>query len=133
MAIAGPAAADAYAFRVFRTGAGGFASGSDSPTAVRYVGSILASGSGTVNFVDYNYILPGGEQLYLLDMRSEDDALDYRHLLPLTRINLFAANLYMPWCVASIGAIRNRIPKFHAIIRNFVPDSPVWNPLGANA
>jgi hypothetical protein len=38
----------------------------------------------------------------------------------------------MPWCVAAIGAIRNRIPKFHAIIRNVVVDNPVWNPLGAN-
>ena len=131
--IAGPVAADAYAYRVFRTGAGGFASGANSPTSVRAIGSVLASGSGTVTFVDYNYTLPGGEEIYLLDMRSEDDALDYRYLLPLTRINLFAANLYMPWCVASIGAIRNRIPKFHAIIRNFVPDSPVWNPLGSNA
>jgi hypothetical protein len=132
VAIGGPAAADAYAYRVFRTGAGGFASGSNSPTAVRYVGSILASGTGTVNFIDYNYQLPGSEEIYLLDMRTEDEALDYRYLLPLTRINLFAANLYMPWCVASIGAIRNRIPKMHAVIRNFVPDNPAWNPLGAN-
>lgn len=133
VSIGGPAAADAYAYRVFRTGALGFASGANSPTAVRYVGSVLASGSGTVTFVDYNYQIAGGESIYLLDMRTEDDALDYRYLLPLTRINLFAANLYMPWCVASIGAIRNRIPKFHAVIKNFIPDSPVWNPLGSNA
>lgn len=133
IAIGGPAAADAYAYRVFRTGALNFASGANSPTAVRYVGSILASGASTVNFVDFNYTIPGSEDIYLLDMRTEDDALDYRYLLPLTRINLFAANLYMPWCVASIGAIRNRIPKFHAVIRSFIPDNPVWNPLGANA
>ena len=132
LSIAGPAAADAYAYRVFRTGAGGFASGANSATAVRYVGSVLASGSGTVKFTDYNYTIPGSEEVFLLDMREEDAAVDYRYLLPLTRINLFAANLYMPWCVAAIGAIRNRIPKFHAIIRNITVDSANWNPLGAN-
>ena len=132
LSIAGPVAADATAFRVFRTGALGFASGANSATAVRYIGAIAASGSGTVKFTDYNYTIPGSEEVYLLDMREEDAGIDWRYLLPLTRINLFAANLYMPWCVAAIGAIRNRIPKFHAIIRNFVPDSPVWNPLGAN-
>jgi hypothetical protein len=133
VSIAGPAAADAYAYRVFRTGSLNFASGANSPTAVRYIGTVLASGSGTVTFNDYNYTIPGSEPVFLLDMREEDEAIDYRYLLPLTRINLFAANLYAPWCVASIGAIRNRIPKMHAVIRNFIPDNPLWNPLGANA
>ena len=132
VAIAGPAAADAYAFRVFRTGSLNFASGTDSPTAVRNIGAILASGTGTVSFVDYNYTIPGSESIFLLDMRNEDEAIDYRYLLPLTRINLFAQNLYCPWAVASIGAIRVRIPKFHAIIRNITIDNPTWNPLGSN-
>ena len=132
VSIAGPAAADAYAYRVFRTGLLGYGGASGSATSVRYIGSVLASGSGTVTFVDYNYTIPGSEQIFLLDLREEDGALDYRYLLPLTRINLFAANLYMPWCVASIGALRNRIPKFHAVIRNITVDSASWNPLGAN-
>jgi hypothetical protein len=85
-----------------------------------------------VNFVDLNTMIPGGERIYLLDMRAEDGALDYRYLLPLTRVELFAQNLYMPWAVCSIGAVRNRIPKFHAEIINYVPDNPLWNPLGAN-
>lgn len=141
VAIAGPAAADATAFRVFRSGSGPlgsatvgspFSSGANSPTAFKYIGTIAASGTGTVNFLDYNGKIPGSENIYLLDLREEDGALDFRYLLPLTRIELFAQNLYMPWAVASIGAIRNRIPKFHGIITNFVPDSPVWNPVGAN-
>lgn len=132
VAIGGPAAADAYAYRVFRTGSAGFASGANSPTAVRYIGAVLANGTGTVNFVDYNYVIPGSQEIFLLDMREEDAALDYRYLLPLTRINLFAANLYMPWAVASIGAVRNRIPKFHAIIRNITIDDTSWNAFGSN-
>jgi hypothetical protein len=135
--ITGPVAADAVAYRVFRTGSGGlsaspFASGANSPTAVRYVGTVAASGSGAVTFVDTNSNIPGSETIFLLDLRNEDAALDYRFLLPLTRIELFAQNLYMPWAVASIGAVRNRIPKFHGLIRGFVPDNPIWNPLGAN-
>lgn len=133
VAIAPPVAADAYAFRVFRTGNGGFASGSNSPTAVRFVGTILASGASTVNFIDLNTYIPGSETIFLLDMRVEDYALDYRFLLPLTRIELFAQNLYMPWAVATIGAIRNRIPKFHGIIQNYVPDAPNWTPYAPNA
>lgn len=132
VAIGGAAAGDYTAFRVFRTGALNYASGASSPTAVRYIGSIAASGTGVVNFVDANTVIPGGERIYLLDMREEDGALDYRYLLPLTRIELFAQNLYMPWAVCSIGALRNRIPRFHAEIINYIPDNPTWNPLGAN-
>lgn len=135
VSIGNPTANDQYAYRVFRTGALGFASGANSPTAVRYIGAVLASGGGgaTTTFVDYNGNIPGSEKIYLLDLKPEDDALDWRFLLPLTRVELFAQNLYMPWAVCSIGAIRNRIPKFHGIIQNFVPDSPVWNTYGANA
>ena len=135
--ISGPAAVDAVAYRVFRTGSGGstsspFASAANSPTAVRYIGAIAANGSGNVVFVDNNSILPGSESIFLLDLRDEDAALDYRYLLPLTRVELFAQNLYMPWAVCSIGAVRNRIPKFHGMIKNFIPDNPLWNPLGSN-
>lgn len=137
VSIAGPVAADATAYRVYRTGSGGstgspYASGANSPTAVRYIGAVAASGSGTVTFVDSNALLPGGERIYLLDMRDEDSSLDFRYLLPLTRIELFASNLYMPWAVCSIGALRVRIPRFNAEIINYLPDNPTWNPLGAN-
>lgn len=135
--IAGPAAADAVAYRIFRSGSGGtagapFAGSANSPTAVRYIGSVAANGASNVTFTDNNSILPGGESIFLLDLRSEDAALDWRYLLPITRVELFAASLYMPWAVCMIGALRNRVPKFHAIIKNFIPDNPLWNPLGSN-
>jgi hypothetical protein len=134
LTITGPVAADAYAFRVYRTGNGTFTggSGANSATAARWIGNVLASGSGAVTFVDQNTKIPGSENIFLLDMRESDGALDFRYLLPLTRIELFAQNLFMPWAVAAIGAIRNRIPKFHAIIANFIPDSALWNPAGPN-
>lgn len=137
VSIAGPVAADAVAYRIFRSGSGGsagtpFASAAQSPTAVRYIGAVAANGAATVTFTDANTVIPGSESIFLLDLRNEDAALDYRYLLPLTRVELFAQNLYMPWAVASIGALRNRIPKFHGIIKNFVPDNPLWNPLGSN-
>jgi hypothetical protein len=137
ISIAGPAAADAVAYRIYRTGSGGatslpFAGSANSPTAVRYVGTVAASGTGTVVWADLNTYLPGSEPIFLLDLRPEDYALDYRYLLPLTRVELFAQNLYMPWAVCQIGAVRNRIPKFHGIIKNFIPDNPIWNSLGSN-
>ena len=132
LSIAGPAAADAVAYRVFRSGSKGFTGATGSATGVRYIGSVAAAGTGTVLFTDLNTQIPGGESIFLLDLRNEDQALDYRYLLPITRVELFAASLYMPWAVCSIGAIRNKIPKFHGLIKNFVPDNPLWNPLGAN-
>ena len=141
LTIAPPGAADATAFRVFRsangvnaTGTAGIATGYTSGYApyMRYVGTVAANGSSNVTFDDLNATIPGGETIFLLDMREEDFALDYRFLLPLTRIELFAQNLFMPWAVASIGAIRNRIPKFHGIIQNFLPDNPTFNPLQPN-
>lgn len=135
LAIVNPTSNDAYAYRVFRTGSGGFGGAANSPTSVRFIGTVLASGAGgaTTTFVDYNGTIPGSEKIFLLDLHEADGALDWRFLLPLTRVELFAQSLYMPWAVCSIGALRNRIPKFHAVIQNFVPDAATWNSYGANA
>lgn len=135
LTITGPTQSDAVGFRVYRSGGlvTSAQAASGSPTAYRYIGSVAAAGTGNVDFVDLNTHIPGSDSVYLLDMRSEDNALDYRYLLPLTRVELFAQNLYMPWAVCSIGALRNRIPRFHGIITNVIPDNPVWNPLGINA
>ena len=133
LTITPPAAADATTFRIFRTGLGGYAAASGSATAYRYVGSVAASGSSAVTWADLNTKIPGSETVFLLDMREEDFAIDYRYLLPLTRVELFAQNLYMPWAVTMIGAVRNRIPKFHGIITNILVTNPTWNPLGTNA
>lgn len=130
--IAPPAANDAYAFRVYRSGLGGFASGANSPTAVRWIGNVLASGASNVTFVDNNTWFPGSESIFLLDLHEEDQAFDYRYLLPLSRIDLYAASLYMPWAVATIGAPRLRIPKFHGVVKNYLPDNVLWNALGKN-
>lgn len=133
LTITPPAANDAYAFRVFRSGLGyNKTTVANTPASFRYIGVVLANGATPVTFADTNALIPGAETLFLLDFDPNDNALDYRFLLPLTRIELFAQNLYMPWAVASIGAIRNRIPKFHAMIKNYVPVAPTWNPLAPN-
>ncbi len=132
LTIAPPGDTTAVNFRVYRTGNGGFAGTANSPTAVRYIGTVAASGSSNVTYADLNTYYPGGEKLFLLDLREEDFAVDYRFLLPLTRVELFAQNAFMPWLVAAIGAVRNRIPKFNAVIYNFLPDSPVWNAFAPN-
>jgi len=133
LTIAPPAANDAYAFRVYRSG-NGYAKtgGANTPYSFRFIATVLANGSSNVTFVDLNTHIPGSDRIFLVDLADEDNALDYRYLLPLTKIELFAQNLYMPWAIASIGAIRVRIPQFHALINNYVPDSANWNPLSAN-
>jgi hypothetical protein len=128
-----PTDATASAFRVFRSGLGGYGAASGSPTAFRYIGSLAASGSAAVTFNDLNTVIPGSEAIFLLDLAEEDAAFDYRFLLPLTRVELFAQSLYQPWAVATIATPRVRVPRFHAVIRNYVPTSPAWNPLGTNA
>jgi hypothetical protein len=140
--ITGAATTDFVAFRIFRSGLGErqsiFYPSSGltplNPGSYRHIGTVLASGSSVVaNFVDLNTKIPGAETVFLLDMDERDNAVDYRYLLPLTKIELFAQNLFMPWAVAAIGGVRVRIPKFHGIIKNYVGDNPAFNPLSTNS
>ena len=141
----GSVAAGVAAFRIFRSG-NGFAgtvaawtnatnaNGSiPNPAAFRHIGSIAANGTATVTFYDLNTDIPGSETIFLLDLDEEDDALDYRTMLPISKIELFANNLYQPWAVAHIGAPRVRIPKFHGLIAGYVPATAQFNPTSANA
>ncbi|MDE1767313.1 MAG: hypothetical protein KGI27_13730, partial [Thaumarchaeota archaeon] len=136
LVIAPPADTSAAVFRVYRSGLG-YSSSATAASAItagefRFIGEIAANGSSNVTFTDKNAHIPGSDTIFLLDLDEGDFALDYRFLLPLSRIDLFAQSLYMPWAIATIGAIRNRIPKFHGCIVNFVADSPVWDPLSSS-
>lgn len=131
LTITPPAAADAHAFRVYRSGLGYNAGAASVPTAFRHIGDVLANGASTVTFADLNTKIPGSETIFILDLDEQDDAYDYRWLLPLSKIELFAQNLFMPWAVAHIGAPRVRIPKFHGYIKNYVPQKSDFNPLSA--
>ncbi len=132
LTITPPTANDEYGFRVFRSGLG-YSATSPQAGAFRYIGDVIANGTSAVTFTDYNTHIPGSETVFLLDMAEEDAAIDFRYLLPLTKIELFAQSLYMPWAVAMIGAIRTRIPKFHAIIENITLPTAGFNPLSSNA
>jgi len=132
LTIAPPSSHDAGAFRVFRSGQGYSLSSGQAAYQFRYIGAVAASGSNNVTFVDYNNHIPGSSSIFLLDLDTNDLAIDYRILLPLARIELFAQNLFMPWAVGSISSVRVRIPKFHGMIRNFVPTNPVWSPFATN-
>lgn len=137
--IAPPADNSAAVFRVYRSGNGltladvtAISNAATQANLFRFVGEIVANGSSNVTFVDLNTHIPSSETIFLLDMDEGDAALDFRYLLPLSRINLFAQSLYMPWAIAMIGAIRNRIPKFHGMITNIVVNNPEFNPLATN-
>lgn len=136
LVIAPPTDHTAAVFRVYRSGLG-YSSSATAASAItagefRFIGEIAANGASNVTFTDKNAHIPGSDTIFLLDLDEGDFALDYRFLLPLSRIDLFAQSLYMPWAIATIGAIRNRIPKFHGVITNFVADSPVWDPLSSS-
>ena len=143
-----PNGSAASAFRVFRSGLGGCINNS-APTATEFrrIGDIAASGSSVVTMYDLNggsntnvlsattansSKIPGSTTIFLLDMDPTDLAIDFRMLLPLVRVELFASNLFMPWAVASIGSLRLRVPQFHGVIKNYTPTNPTWNPLAQN-
>lgn len=119
----------AVAFRCFRSGIGYNAI---DPTKVRFIGDIAANGVSPVVFTDLNQHIPGSDTVFMLDLDDEDDALDYRVMLPLTKIELYAQALFMPWAVAHIGAPRLRIPKWHGMVKNYPALSPDFNALVAN-
>jgi hypothetical protein len=131
LAIA-PTGSAAVVFRVYRSGLGYNLTTGQQAWQFRYVGEVIANGSSTVTFIDLNAHQPGSDTLFLLDLDEEDNALDYRYLLPLTKIDLYASALYMPWCVAHIGAPRLRVPKFNAMITNYLPLNAQWSALRSN-
>jgi hypothetical protein len=136
LAIVPPTDHTAIVFRVFRSGLGTLVAGGPGATApsakaFRWIGDVAANVGSTVTFVDYNTHIPGSDTIFLLDLDENDMALDYRWLLPLSKIELYAQNLFMPWAVAHIGCPRLRIPKFNGFIKNYVPPEPDWNPLAA--
>ena len=133
--ITGAATTDFVGYRVFRSGLGERQPTLNATNAAsyRYVGFIAASGTSAVGvFKDNNTKIPGSETIFLFDMDEQDHAIDFRYLLPLTKIELFAQNLFMPWAVAAIGGMRLRVPKFHGVINNYVGDDADFNPLAAN-
>jgi hypothetical protein len=133
LSIAPASANDITAVRIYRSGLGySKTTTGNTPYSFRLIATVAATGTTTIAYNDLNADIPGGENIFLLDLAEEDNALDWRFLLPLSKIELFAQNLYMPWAVAMIGALRVRIPKFHARIKNVVPDEPDWNPLAPN-
>lgn len=130
-----PADANQVAFRIYRSALNATsaqASGSPVGNGVRYIADLAANGAVAVTTTDKNTWIPGSQPIFLLDLDDNDFALDYRYLLPISKIELFAQNLYMPWAVAAIGAIRNTIPKFHGLIKNYVPENPTFDPLNPN-
>lgn len=127
-----PGAADATVFRIYRSGLGYTLTTNQNPASFRYIGSVAANGSSNVTFIDANTHIPGSSTIFLLDMDENDHAIDFRYLLPMTKIELFAQNLYMPWAVAMIGSPRLKVAKYHAMVTNYVPDSANWSPLTPN-
>ncbi len=130
-----PGVADGVTARIYRSGsavANGYVPGNADVNRVQYIGEVALNGLTPVNFVDTNAWIPGSEPIFLVDLNDFDKALDYRYLMPLCRINLYANQLFMPWAVAHIGAPRLTIPKWHGAIINFVPDLGVggFSPTG---
>lgn len=129
-----PAAAnDATAVRIYRSGLSySKTTTGNTPYSFRLIATVATTGTSAITYTDYNANIPGAETIFLLDLAEEDNALDWRFLLPMTRISLFAQTLIMPWAVAMIGAVRVKIPKFHGMVTQYVADEPNWNPLAAN-
>ncbi len=135
-----PGVADGTVARIYRSGAKtptGYTPGTTessfaSANRLSFIGEVALNGLTPVTFVDANQWIPGSEPVFLLDLNDFDNALDYRYLMPLSRINLYTNQLFTPWAVAHIGAPRVTIPKFHGCILNFVPDygQNGFNPYG---
>lgn len=128
LAIAPPTATTGLqAYRIFRSGLGYNLTTGQNPASFRWIATVTANATGNVTFNDTNAWLPGSDTVFMLDLDPGDAAIDYRMLLPLTKVNLFADNIYMPWAVCGIGSIRLTIPKFHAAIKNYPAANPAWN------
>ena len=133
-------------YRVFRSGMGYNLASGQNPADFRYIGEVaFTAGSTTAQtFVDTNGVdivsgttklhrfIPGSSTIFGTDMHPESKALDWRYLLPLTKVELFSGNYLMPWAVVMIGAIRNLLPKYHGVIKNYIPIGSEWSPFSPN-
>jgi hypothetical protein len=76
----------------------------------------------------------GTTSVFVLDMDEADEALDFRQLFPLTRMDLAVVGPTLPFLLNFYGYMRAPKPNWHALIQNVLP-TPVleggWNPLGA--
>ncbi len=119
-----PADAKNTGYRVYLSAVNA-ADGSDC----RFHCEIAATGEQQTLTIDGHWVT-GSTNIYLLSMDPADRAIDWRQLLPLTRMNLAITGPVIPFLINLYGYLRVMKPNWHALIKNVIPSTVDWAPLG---
>lgn len=115
-------------------------SGAD-PTAYKVYRSILAGVTGAVvkyaftvpytaspmDVEDYNSYLPGTSSVYLLNLNTAYNAIEWVQFLPMMKFDLYPTNAAVyPFLMLLFGSLAVKKPNHHVRVKNISPSNLGW-------
>lgn len=120
-----------YAIYRCKQNGGNTASLGGGDSDFRLMRMVPKASSGNTVYLDLNKDIPGSVSVPVLDMSAEDDAIDFRQFLPMTKWQLPNGIGFQPvlsWMQFYFGYLRIAKPKYHGYIKNIVPSKAAWRP-----
>jgi hypothetical protein len=124
LAITPSAANTETDYRIYR----GRLNGTNQPDDVRLIARVAKATNGTTTFVDYNQVIPGTSEAFMLTSAPQKRALTWIQMLPLTQYPLAQTDLSIRWAVLLLGALRIPDARKHGVITNILPKNAAWRP-----
>jgi hypothetical protein len=124
LAITPSAANTETDYRVYR----GRLNGTNQPDDVRLIARIPNAGTGSTTFVDYNQVIPGTSEAFMLTANPAKRAMTWIQMLPMTQYPLAQTDLSIRWAVLLLGALRIPDGRKHGVITNILPKNAAWRP-----
>lgn len=96
-------------------------------TDMLLIDTVLYTGTGQT-YVDTNANLPGGSDVYLLNLNPSYRAVSWQQLLPLMKLPLAITGPSIPFLLMIYGFLRMTKPKQHVRLKNVRPSDHRFNP-----
>lgn len=112
---------DPLAYKVYRSKIGG-ATGAE----VRYAFTVPYTAS-PMDVIDRNWYLPGTSNVYLLNLNTAYNAIEWVQFLPMMKFDLYPTNAAVyPFLMLLFGSLAVKKPLHHVMVRNISPSGLGW-------
>lgn len=109
------------AYKVYRT-----KKDAASGTTVKYMFTIAYTGS-PMNVIDYNSYLPGCSDVFILNMNTAYNAIEWVQFLPMMKFDLYPTNAAIfPWLQLIFGSLAIKKTVQHIRVKNVSPSTLGW-------
>ncbi len=109
------------AYKIYRT-----KKGTASGSAVRYMFTVAFSAS-PMNVYDVNGFLPGCSDVFVLNMNTAYNAIEWVQFLPMMKFDLYPTNAAIfPWLQLIFGSLAIKKTVQHIRIKNVSPSTLGW-------